>query len=118
MRQQMPNANPGILSLIRYTSFGGPVEPLKVGNVIHIEPHVPNAKQNMELSFEVAINEPNPHHSRRWNAEEFFVRLQQRCDKGKTWLDGETDSKVEALFGGGRPRVFADCRLRSRTYLH
>jgi hypothetical protein len=70
------------------------VEPLKVGNVIHIEPHVPNAKQNMELSFEVAINEPNPHHSRRWNAEEFFVRLQQRCDKGKTWLDGETDSKV------------------------
>jgi hypothetical protein len=26
MRQQMPNANPGILSLIRYTSFGGPAK--------------------------------------------------------------------------------------------
>src|SRR5215467_5532663 len=28
----------GILSLIRHTNFGGPVEPLKVGDIIHRRP--------------------------------------------------------------------------------
>ncbi len=29
----------------------------------------------------------NLHYSRKWNAEEFFVRAKQRCDKGRIWLD-------------------------------
>lgn len=48
----------GILSLIRHTDFDGPVEPLKVGDVIYVKPSVVNLKGNMKFSFEVAINEP------------------------------------------------------------
>jgi hypothetical protein len=56
MRRSMPKGDPGILSLLRATNFGGPVGPLKVGDDIYIkEPHV---KEKISLSFEVAFNEP------------------------------------------------------------
>jgi hypothetical protein len=48
----------GILSLIRHTNFDGPIEPLKVGDVIYIKPRVVDLKGEMKFSFEVAINEP------------------------------------------------------------
>jgi hypothetical protein len=57
MRSRMPNADPGVLSIIRATNFGGPVGPLKVGDDIYVkEPHV---QEKISLSFEVAFNEPN-----------------------------------------------------------
>jgi hypothetical protein len=48
----------GILSLIRHTNVDGPVEPLKVGDIIYIKPRVFKLKDKMEYTFEVAINEP------------------------------------------------------------
>ena len=48
----------GILSGISYTNFGGPVEPLKVGDIIYVKPRVMNLKGEMKFSFEIAINEP------------------------------------------------------------
>lgn len=48
----------GILSGIQHTNFGGPIEPLKVGDVVYVKPRVVNLKGEMKFSFEVAINEP------------------------------------------------------------
>ncbi len=56
MQARMPMADPGVLSLVSATHFGGPIGPLKVGDDIYIkEPHV---KEKINLSFEVAFNEP------------------------------------------------------------
>lgn len=56
MRLAMPKADPGVLSLMRRTNFGGPVEPLKVGDDIYIKQ--PHLKQKITFTFEVAFNEP------------------------------------------------------------
>src|SRR5205823_2920879 len=48
----------GILSLIRHTNFGGPVEPLKVGDIIYRKPTGAKLNQQLEFSFEVGIYEP------------------------------------------------------------
>src|SRR5487761_460400 len=38
--------------------------------------------------------DPSLHYSRKWIAEEFFVRARQGWDEGRIWLDRESDSKV------------------------
>lgn len=48
----------GILSLIRHTNFGGPVEPLKAGDIIHRKFRGMKHDQKLEFSFEVGIHEP------------------------------------------------------------
>ena len=48
----------GVLSLIQHTNFGGPVEPLQVGDIIHVQPRVIKLDKALEFSFEVGIYEP------------------------------------------------------------
>ncbi|HEX6804339.1 MAG TPA: hypothetical protein VF133_11725 [Terriglobales bacterium] len=48
----------GILSLITHTNFGGPIEPLKVGDEIYTKPRSLEHQKEMEFTFEVAFNEP------------------------------------------------------------
>ena len=47
----------GILSEIRHTNFGGPVEPLKVGDIIYRKSKGSKQNQQLEFSFEAGINE-------------------------------------------------------------
>jgi hypothetical protein len=48
----------GILTLIRHTNFGGPIEPLKVGDIIYRKPKGMKLNEKLEFSFEVGIHEP------------------------------------------------------------
>jgi hypothetical protein len=48
----------GILSGIRHTNFGGPIEPLKVGDIVYRKPKGTKQNQQLEFSFEVGIHEP------------------------------------------------------------
>jgi len=48
----------GILQLVTRTNFGGPVEPLKVGDIVHVKPGVVKLKGEMKFAFDVAIDEP------------------------------------------------------------
>jgi hypothetical protein len=58
MRAAMPKADPGILTLIKNTNFGGPVEPLKVGDIIYRKSSVIQLHKKLEFSFEVGLHEP------------------------------------------------------------
>ena len=43
--------------LVRWTNFGGPTGPLKVGDVIYVRPSI-ELDKDMKFKFEVAFNEP------------------------------------------------------------
>ena len=45
-------------TLIGRTNFGGPVEPLKVGDIVYVKPRIIKLNGKMEFSFDVAIHEP------------------------------------------------------------
>ena len=51
-------ADPRILELVRRTNFGGPIEPLKVGDIVYVKSGVVKLKGEMTFSFDVAIHEP------------------------------------------------------------
>jgi hypothetical protein len=59
MALQNPKAfKSGIFSLVKWTNFGGPAEPLKVGDILYVKPAILNLKKEMEFTLEVAFNEP------------------------------------------------------------
>jgi hypothetical protein len=60
---RMAISNPKIdirtmMGLVSWTNFGGPTEPLKVGDKLYVKPSYLKLKKNMEFKFEVAFNEP------------------------------------------------------------
>ena len=56
MRRTMTKGDPGILELIRFTNFGGPNKPLKVGDIVYVKP--PHVNEKIHFSFEVGFDEP------------------------------------------------------------
>jgi hypothetical protein len=56
MRRRMPNADAGVLSLTKFTNFGAPSGPMKVGDVIYVKPA--NLDEKVDFTFDVAFDEP------------------------------------------------------------
>lgn len=59
MALQNPKAfQSGILQIVQWTDYGGPMEPLKVGDILYTKPAILKLKKEMEFKIEVAFNEP------------------------------------------------------------
>jgi hypothetical protein len=62
-RGRMALSNPkaaqsGIFDSIKWTGVGGPTEPLKIGDVLYVNPAILKLKKEMEFKIEVAFDEP------------------------------------------------------------